>query len=49
MKYIIQNNKSNYDQVINNIINDRKGKVFSFFNSKEVELSFNIYVYDSIE
>lgn len=49
MKYIIQNNNSNYGQVINNIINNRKGEIFSFFNSKEVELPFNIYVYDSIE
>lgn len=49
MKYIVQNNKSNYAQVIDNIINNRKSEIFSFFNSKEVELPFNIYVYDSIE
>lgn len=49
MKYMIQNNNSSYGYMINNIINNKKAEIFSFFNSKEVDLTFNIYVYDSIE
>ncbi len=49
MKYIIQNSNSNYGQVVENIINKRKNEIFQFFNSKEIELPFNIYIYDSIE
>ena len=49
MRYIVQNKDSNYIQTINDIINDRKNNIFLFFNSKEVALTFNIYVYDSIE
>ena len=49
MRYIVQNKDSNYIQTINDIINDRKNNIFLFFNSKEVDLTFNIYVYDSIE
>ena len=49
MKYITQNSQSDYWQVIDNIIENRKNEVFDFFNTKEIELPFNIYVYDSIE
>ena len=49
MKYIVQNNNSNYSQVIDTIINKRKKEIFSFFNSEEVDLPFNIYIYDSLE
>ena len=49
MKYIIQNNNSNYSQVIDSIIESRKNEIFDFFNVKEFELPFNIYIYDSIE
>ena len=49
MKYITQNNNSNYRSVIDSIINSRKKEIFDFFNSKEIELPFNIYIYDSIE
>jgi hypothetical protein len=49
MKYIIQNSESNYSQVIDTIISNRKSEIFSFFNSKEIDLPFNIYIYDSIE
>ena len=49
MKYIVQNKNSNYSQVIDSIINSKKGDIFSFFNSREVDLPFNIYVYDNIE
>ena len=49
MKYIVQNKNSNYSQVIDSIINSKKSDIFSFFNSEEVDLPFNIYVYDSIE
>ncbi len=49
MKYIVQNKNSNYSQVIDSIINSKKSGIFSFFNSEEVDLPFNIYVYDNIE
>lgn len=48
MRYIIQNSSSNYGQIIDDIIDRRKGEIFAFFNSEEVELPFDIYVYDSI-
>ncbi len=49
MKYIIQDSKSNYNQVINTIIENRKKEIFDFFNGREIELPFNIYIYNSIE
>lgn len=49
MRYIKQNKNSNYDKVIDAIINSRKNEIFDFFNSSEIELSFDIYIYDSIE
>jgi len=49
MKYIMQDSESNYNQVIDKIINDRKKEIFDFFNSREIELPFNIYIYNSIE
>ena len=49
MKYITKNSRSDYWQVIDNIIENRKNEVFDFFNTKEIELPFNIYVYDSVE
>ena len=49
MRYILQNSNSNYSQVIDTIINNRKNEIFSFFNSKAIDLSFNIYIYDSVE
>lgn len=49
MKYIMQNSDSNYRQVIDTIINNRKKEIFDFFNCREVGLPFNVYVYDSIE
>ena len=49
MKYITQNSQSDYWQVIDNIIENRKNEVFDFFNTKEIELPFNIYVYYSAE
>ena len=49
MKFIVQNNSSSYKQVIDSIIRDRKKEIFTFFNSEEIELPFNIYIYDSIE
>ena len=45
----MQNCASNYNEVIDDIINNRKKEIFSFFNEKEIDLPFNIYVYDSIE
>ena len=49
MKYIIENKKSNYKEVIDKIINERKHEIYSFFNSEEVDLPVTIYIYDSIE
>ena len=49
MKYILQNDKSNYYKDIDSIISYKKKKIFSFFNSKEIELPVNIYIYDNIE
>lgn len=49
MKYIMQNSKSNYNQIIDNIINERKKEIFSFFKSEEINLPVTIYVYNSIE
>ncbi|MBR4262950.1 MAG: hypothetical protein IKQ35_06270 [Bacilli bacterium] len=49
MRYIVQNDNSDYKNVIDSIINNKKKEIFSFFNSDEFELSFNIYIYDSIE
>jgi len=49
MKYILQNNKSNYYRTIDLIIKKGKNKIFSFFNSQEIDLPFNIYIYNNIE
>ena len=49
MKYIIQNNNSKYSQVIENIINDRKREIFSFFSCEEFDLPITIYIYNSLE
>ena len=45
----MQNADSNYRQVIDVIINNRKKEIFDFFNCIEIELPFHIYIYDSIE
>ena len=49
MKFIKQNSESNYDKEIDSIIDSRKKEIFDFFNVKEFELPFTVYVYDSIE
>lgn len=49
MKYIVQNNNSNYKEEIDKIINENKQKIFNFFNSPNMELHCTIYVYDDIE
>lgn len=49
MNIIKQDKNSNYDIFIKNIINNNKSKIFNFFNSDEIELTFTIYIYDSIE
>ena len=49
MNYIIQNKESEYNKVIDEIIENKKGIVFDFFNSGEIELPFNIYIYNTIE
>ena len=49
MKYIIENKNSNYKEVIDKIINERKHEIFDFFGADEIDLPFTIYIYDSIE
>lgn len=49
MNYYIENDKSNYRDVINKIILERQNEILAFFNSKKIDLKFNIYIYDSIE
>lgn len=46
---IVENEKSNYKDEINNIILSNKEDVFGFFNSPDLELSFNVYVYKDID
>lgn len=45
MKYIIQNNNSNYKEEIDKIICDNKDKIFTFFNSLEIDIPCNIYIF----
>lgn len=49
INYIVENEKSNYKDEINNIILSNKEDVFGFFNSPDLELSFNVYVYKDID
>ena len=49
MKYIMQNSSSKFDKYIDDIISSKKNEILSFFNSDDIDLSFNIYVYNSIE
>lgn len=49
INYIVENEKSNYKDEINNIILSNKEDVFDFFNSSDLELSFNVYVYKDID
>lgn len=49
INYIVENEKSNYKDEINNIILSNKEDIFDFFNSPDLELSFNVYVYKDID
>lgn len=49
INYIVENEKSNYKDEINNIILNNKRDVFAFFNSPDLDLSFNVYVYKDID
>lgn len=49
INYIVENEKSNYKDEINNIILSNKEDVSDFFNSPDLELSFNVYVYKDID
>ena len=45
----MQNNNSDYYKTIDFIINKRKKEIFSFFKSNEIDLPFNVYIYNTIE
>ena len=49
MRFIVENNNSNYKDDVLKIINDRKKEIFEFFDSEKIDLPFNIYIYNSIE
>ena len=49
MKFIIENNTTNYKNTILNIIETKQEEIFDFFNSKPIKLSFNIYIYKNNE
>ena len=49
MKYILQDNNSKYYKTIDNIINDNKEEIFSFFNHEVIDLPITIYVYKTIK
>ena len=49
MKYFLQNKNSDYYKVVDNIIKTKSKIIFDFFNSEEIEIPFNIYIYDSIK
>ena len=49
MKYILQDNNSEYYKTIDNIINDNKEEIFSFFNHEVIDLPITIYVYKTIK
>ena len=49
MKYILQDNNSNYVDRVKRIIEENKKDIFNFFDMKEKDLSFTIYIYSSIK
>lgn len=49
MKFIVENNNSNYKDRVLDIINNRKNEIFEFFNSDVIDLPCNVYIYDSNE
>lgn len=49
MNYIIENENSKYKKEIETIINNRKKEIFDFFNSTEIDLPCNVYLYESQE
>ena len=49
MRFIVENSSSNYKDEILSIINNRKKEVFDFFNSDVIDLSYNVYIYNSLE
>ena len=49
MRFIIENNNSDYKNEILNIIDNRKKEIFGFFNSDVIDLPITIYLYNSVE
>ncbi len=49
INYIVENEKSNYKDEINNIILSNKKDIFEFFNFPNLDLSFNVYIYKDID
>lgn len=49
MEYIIENDKSNYKEEVEKIINNKLSIILDFFNVKDVNLNTKVYIYKSIE
>ena len=49
LKYFIEDNKSNYENIVKGIIDKKSCEIFNFFNSPCIDLDCNIYIYNSIE
>lgn len=49
MRFIVENNNSNYKDDVLRIINEKKKEIFDFFNSDVIDLPFDVYIYNSIE
>ena len=49
MRLFVENSNSNYKDEILDIIDNRKKEIFDFFNSDVIDLSYNVYIYNSLE
>ena len=49
MRFIVENSSSNYKDEILDVINNRKKEIFDFFNSDVIDLTFDVYIYNSLE
>ena len=49
MKYILENNNSNYKKEVEEIINNNLSYIINFFNKESINIDSKIYIYNSIE